>query len=347
LSVGDGSEPPTGGEAAEGSAPAAEGLQTSDFRLQTAEALLPGELPVAQVQHELRDAVGLPPEPRSLKPDRTEDDPDADADPDSVARRRRTIIVSTVAIVVGLTIATLVFLGRANGQRYFVVCGSDHVAAEQGRGFPPWGSRSLGGPEWKAIPLPPNATCKPGEVDDIHLLTGRYLEILIAQASASLGAHDLLDRKTDGKGASELDVAAAELEQALLLSRDPDWHTQREQVEHLLGDVEYWRASQRLREAAAALTDASKQFDAASARHPAHVKDSSAWATLVRRIAGELHAGPAGDAEPLIPMPTGETHVTAPPGVALPVEPPPAGSAAEPPPPSAPDAGVPTGGVLL
>jgi hypothetical protein len=141
-----------------------------------------------------------------------------------------------------------------------------------------------------------------------------------------------------------------------------------------------------LREAATALGDAAKQFDSAAAQHPRHVSDASAWAIYARRLAQELHAGPTGTpstppavspaappaaalatspaassatsstASPAVPpavepavspaAPTSE-HPNAPMGVSLPVEPD-KGSTNEPPSATAPpDAGVPTGGVLL
>lgn len=137
------------------------------------------------------------------------------------------------------------------------------------------------------------------------------------------------------------------LDQALLHARSPDRREQRRDVERLLGDVGYWRASAKLRDASTALTDAAKQFDAAAAQRPRHVSDASAWATYVRKLVEELRAGPNGALTAFPPTPTPiPAREPAPAGVALPVEPPAAGSASEPPP-APPDAGLPTGGVLL
>jgi hypothetical protein len=114
----------------------------------------------------------------------------------------------------------------------------------------------------------------------------------------------------------------------------------------MLGDVQYWRASLRLRDANAALVDASRQFDAAALQRPLHVSDAGAWAELLRRISDELHAGPNGAAAAFPPSPTGQAHVPAPQGTALPVDPAPPGAGSDAPA-TVPDAGVPTGGVLL
>jgi len=306
----------------------------------------------------LQDAVGAPTRRRAPTPppvadaDLDSDDPDRPRSPAS----RRTIILSATAIVVGLAIATLVFLGRANAERYLITCATDHAMAEQGRSFPPWGSHALSGPEWKTIALPANAECRPRETDDPDELAHWYLDILVERASTTLAARDLLDTLPSptapvdkNPSTSPLDVAQAELEQALLLARAPERRDERKEIERLQGDVSYWRAALHLRDANAALADAAKQFDAAAAQRPRHATDAAAWATFLRRVVDELHGGPAGGPTPdkfppLPPSNPGEPGRTpAPPATALPVEP----SAAPTEPAAPPDAGVPTGGVLL
>src|SRR5690606_24602503 len=138
-------------------------------------------------------------------------------------------------------------------------------------------------------------------------------------------------------GAS-LDAVAIQLEQALLLSRPPERGDQRKQVERLLGDVGYLRASLRLRDATAHLVEAARQFDAAALQRPMHVTDAGAWATLLRRLAEELQAGP--HAAPAAPSSApGKMRPHAPPGSALPVAPP--EPSVDGPPPASPDAGLP------
>lgn len=304
-------------------------------------------LPASLDEGALADAVGVrtsPTQPKRSKKDR-EPLPELDDDGEPPGKNRKTMIVIGAALVVGVGISALVLLGRVNTARYFVNCTATEAVAERGRAFPPWGTKPLSGAEWKAIALPPNAQCKSDEVDDRTKLEARFLDLLIERTSAALAARNLVEADTDDPKKSPLDAIAAQLEQALLLSRGPERSDQRKQVERMLGDVQYWRASLRLRDANAALVDASRQFDAAALLRPMHVSDAGAWAELVRRVSDQLKAGPAGAAAAFPPAPTGDPRNPAPQGAALPVEPAPA--AGNDTPPTPPDAGVPTGGVLL
>jgi hypothetical protein len=309
------------------------------------EPLLPPEL---GADGALNGAVG-PPSAKARRRARTQPHRDDDGDDDGLAppRSKRTMIIATLSIVVGLGIATLVFLGRANAQRYVLSCDSAHAIAEQGRGFPPWGSRPLHGPEWAPITLPANAECQPRETDDVNELGKWYLELLLDRANATLTARDLLDSVGGPATANPLDIVAAQLDQALLLARDPDRRDQRKDVTRLQGDVAYWRAAARLRDASTVLVDAAKQFDTANQQHPRHATDAAAWSTFLHHLADELHAGPNGVA-PIAPATATNADVTGttpvPVGTALPVEPDSGGSAVPPP---TPDAGIPSGGVLL
>lgn len=320
-------------------------FQTSDVLEPLPGATAEANLPPALADDALRDAVGAAPRRRKAKPPRDTTEAD-EGEPGAPRKSRKTLWVVVLALVVGVAIAALALLGRVNAERYLLTCTTTQAIAEQGRTFPPWGSGPLGGAEWKPIALPPNAQCKPLELDSREQLELAFLEMLLERTSAALTMRNLLDAPAAGRGApNPLDVASAQLEQALLLSRAPERGDQRKQVERLLGDVQYWRASLRLRDATAALADASKQFDAAALQRPMHVSDAGAWAEFLRRITDELHAGPTGIPAAFPPSPTGE-RPAAPPGTALPVEAEPAAPAVEPAP--APlDAGVPTGGVLL
>jgi hypothetical protein len=291
----------------------------------------PADEPILPASADLQDAVGVPTKRRR------EPEPDAE----EVERKwsRRTTMIAGGTLIAGIGIVALVFLGRANAQRYLMTCSTDRVTPEQGRAFPPWGSRPLAGPEWKPVALPPNAECTEHETDDIGELERLYLGVLVDRASTTLTGKNLLE--PTGKNApAPLDTAAEQLNQALLLARSPQSRDQRKEVERLLGDVQYWRATARLRDANAALADAAKQFEAASAARPRHVTDAGEWAGFLRKLVDELHAGPGGETPVLAPIaPTAPSSV--PQGSALPVEQPEA--------PSAPpvDAGLPTGGVLL
>lgn len=314
-----------------------------------APALVPDEaaiLPTTYDEQSLQDAVGARPRRKKQAPPPSEP-VDADGLPDEKKRNRKMIVVIALSLVVGLAIAAFAIFGKMNAQRYFLNCTTTEARAEQGRTFPPWGSSPLPGAEWKPIALPPNAQCKSGEVEDQATLEARFLDLLLERASATLTTRHFLDAPAVVAGkpaASPLELVSIQLEQALLLSRAPERGDQRKQVERLQGDVQYWRASLRLRDATAALGDASRQFDQAALARPMHVSDASAWAEFLRRLTEELQAGPNGVPTGFPPAPSGERPI-APPGTALPVEPPPATGSDTPPP--APDAGVPTGGVLL
>lgn len=309
-------------------------------------------LPAAPFSEDsLREAVGARRKKRRKKAD---DQPFAskfkadDDDDDAPKQSRRMIVISALALIVGLGVAALVFLGRANAERYFITCSTEHVTAERGRSFPPWGSLPLGGAQWRAIALPANAECRARETESVAELEGWFLELLVERASTMLTDPHLLEAAAAPgakSSANPLDLAASQLNQALLLSRAPERRDQRKDVERLLGDVQYWRASLRLRDASAALLDASKQFDAAAAQRPRHVTDAAAWGAFLRKLTDDLHAGPNGVVMPSATQPSGE-HPNAPAGSALPVEEPAQASGSDTTP-TPPDAGVPTGGVLL
>ena len=295
----------------------------------------------------LQEVIGAP-SSRARKRARTQPG-DGDGD-DEPKRSKRTMVIATLSIIGGLGIATLVFLGRANSGRFAISCSASQAIAMQGRSFPPWGTKALNGPEWAPIALPANAECQPKETEDVAELGKWYLEMLVDRATVTLTAKDILDlpvAAAGGKAAiSPLDAVSAELDQALLLARDPDKRDQRREITRLQGDVLYWRAAARLRDASAVLIDASKQFDAANAQHPRHATDSAAWSTFLHHLADELRAGPNGMplVVPAVPGTAAQLGVPAPVGTALPVE---DGSGGTAEPPAPPDAGVPSGGVMI
>lgn len=252
-----------------------------------------------------------------------EDDDEHDKKP----RSRRLIVLWVAAAAIALLVGIFIFLGSLNTDRYALVCEPEQVLAKQGRSFPPWGLKSIGGEEWKPIAIPANAECKARETEDLAELAGWYLDMLVDQASTALTSRDT----------TRVEIAAQQLDQALLLARSPDKRDQRKEIERLLGDVEYWRASAKLKDAQQALIDASKQFDEAATKRPRHVTDASAWGAFVKKVADELKAGPAG--QPVLTnmgvgaQPIGDGRAQVPTGTALPVEPPPPidkGSAAPP-----------------
>lgn len=317
----------------------------------------PPLLPAKYDENDLRAAVGARPiEPRA--PRRREYDEDGDA---PRPRSRKAIAIVALAIAGVLGILALVFLGRINRDRYLLACEPERAVPEQGRAFPPWGMRALEGAAWRPLKIAPETRCQPHATDDVQTLNRAYLIMILDQVTVLLSAREV----------TRVDDADALLKQALLLTRPPAQESEalaseraehRKEVDRMLGDVTYWRATARLRDAASALTDAARQFEAAAAAHPRHVSDAPAWATHAHKLAGELKAGPGALAglpgAPVVSRPAGPPadkadkadrtdHGDIPVGVALPVDadrPAATPGAAAPPP----DAGVPvTGGVLL
>ena len=303
----------------------------------------PPILPLTITENDLRDALGVTPAPESKKKSKKEKIRSVDDDDDGTPKKsRKGMLVAALAIVLGSGIAALVLVGKVNSARYFITCEAERVVVERGRAFPPWGKTELDGAEWKPLKIPPEAACHEDETEELADLAAWYKKILVDQATKLLEAREV----------TKVDEAEAALKQALLVSRslrtDDDAKNARAEIDRLLGDVIYWRASARLKSAAETLADAAKQFDAAQLQRPAHFNDAGEWAAFARRLADQLKAGPNGMpavAFPPSPPGPGERPV-APMGTALPVEPD-EGSAASEPPPAPPDAGLPTGGVLL
>ncbi len=325
----------------------------------SAPSVLPAYGPTSSssADDELRAAVGAPPrvdsdkKARRTSPPPIEDDEDLGSGDGGPPRRRNRLLVAVGAatLVLGGGIAAMIIVGKINSERYLIACAPDRVVVQQGRAFPPWGETTLDGAEWKALPIPPEAPCAPRETTNKGELAQWYVKILVDHATGLLTAREV----------TKVDDAEAHLKQALLVTRslayDDDRKNVREDIERLLGDVGYWRASARLRDAADTLSEAAKQFDLAAAARPRHVTDAAAWAKHVRTLADQLRAGPGGVPSTTFPPLPPTERPTAPPGVALPVEPgagagsaePSTDVASEPAPPAPPDAGLPTGGVLL
>ncbi|HVR06196.1 MAG TPA: hypothetical protein VMS02_09145, partial [Solirubrobacteraceae bacterium] len=311
--------------------------------------------------------------PAATHGDAEPDDTDL-ADEPRPHRSARTILLAAVLAIGTAGIAVAVLLGYLNSDRYVLACEPERAVPEQGRGFPPWGTRALSGAAWRPVKIAPETRCQPRETDDALVLQRLFLAMVLDQATALLTAREV----------NRVDDAEALLQQALLLSRPAELEPeplarqrgeQHQEIERLLGDVAYWRGQAKVRDALGALGDAAKQFDAAVARHPRHVSDAAAWAARMRTLSGELHAGSTAEAgtpaapAPASPSPASPPSPSASPATAPAPSPPspsppattgsagppavPAGAAppaerdgsAHPSPP--PDAGAPAGGVLL
>lgn len=222
------------------------------------------------------------------------------ADPDAPKPRRgsRAPLIIAMLAIGAVGAGALALVGYLNSDRYLLACEPDRAVPQQGRSFPPWGTRALPGAQWRPLKIAPETRCQARDTDDPLVLERAFLAMVLDQASALLAAREV----------TRIDDAEALLQQALLLTRpaehepEPLAHQRGEQhdeVERLLGDVAYWRGQAKLRDALSALGDAAKQFDAAVARHPRHAADAGTWAARVRTLADEIHAGsPAASAGP-------------------------------------------------
>lgn len=284
---------------------------------------------------DLKEAVGVAAVATKEEPPPKIEEPEEEEDLADKPRRRTPLIIAA-ALIAGGAIATVVLLGWSNSGRYEFHCGANKITAERGRSFPPWGTSRMGGAAWKPIEIPPNTECKSSEPGSEKALEQLYLDALVAQAELALKV----------KSPTDIDRAQAQLEQALLLSRDPDRADQRAYIDRLMGDVEYWRGATRVKAAIETLEEAGKRYDTAVEKRPRFAGDSAAWASWVRQLAAGLRGGPgSGTSEPApAPSPSEPVRPPAPTGVALPVEETLDGGVA----PITPvDAGVPRGGVLL
>jgi hypothetical protein len=223
------------------------------------------------------------------------------------------LIIGAIALL-GALVAALVFLGRQNRQRYYLVCGEDDITAAQGRSFPPWGRSALAGKAWQAIPRPLDAPCEERVFDSREGLARSFGEMLVARADAWVIARE------DGAGRDELAEAQAELDQAqrvLRELRDPA-AGQVElsgKIQRLRGDLDYWHARDRIDAAMAELARAAEHLGSATTHDPQHNReDAQMWQRLVARLQAELGAGPAGTAT------SGTTPGTEPPDALPPAE---------------------------
>ncbi len=194
--------------------------------------------------------------------------------------RKQTIRLIAGAVV--LVIAGVgAILGWLNSQNYYLVCGTKSIRAEQGR-FWPTGQNALSGPAFRAIAVPSDVVCESTSFESREELELAFLDALLAQSTRLL---------TSG-GSEQVTVAEAQLEQALLLTREPERAEQRELAERLQGDVSYWRGAADVQRAVEVLELGATSFEEAAAKRPRHSSDASAWAEHARFIAEEIDKGP-------------------------------------------------------
>ena len=87
-------------------------------------------------------------------------------------------------------------------------------------------------------------------------------------------------------------MAEQQLEQALLLTRDPTRSEERAEVLRLQGDVSYWRAAAEMERALEILRSSARLFEEAASKRPKHSTDASPWAEHALFISSEIDKGP-------------------------------------------------------
>ena len=194
----------------------------------------------------------------------------------------RTQLKRLIAVAVLLVVSGVVaILGWLNSQNYYLVCGTQSIRAEQGR-FWPSGQSALPGPAFRAISVPSDVLCQSKSFDNRWDLENAFLAALLEQSTTLLA----------NGGAEQVSIAEQQLEQALLLTRDPKRSKERELAERLKGDVSYWRGAAEVERAVESLQVGATSFEEAAAKRPRHKNDANAWAEHARYIAEEIEKGP-------------------------------------------------------
>ncbi|MCP4447322.1 MAG: hypothetical protein GY811_18535 [Myxococcales bacterium] len=196
-----------------------------------------------------------------------------------LARKQKIKLIAGAVLLVMAGVGAI--LGWLNNQNYYLVCGTKSIRAEQGR-FWPTGQKSLPGPSFRPILVPSSALCQSQSFEDRADLETAFLGALLEQSTKLL---------TTG-GVEQVSNAEKQLEQALLLTRDPQRAAERELAEHLKGDVAYWRGASEVERAVERLLTGATEFEDAATKRPRHSSDASSWAEHARYIAEEIDKGP-------------------------------------------------------
>jgi hypothetical protein len=305
------------------------------------------------------DSFPVRPDSFPVRPDSFPVRPDSvPVGPEQWSLSPRAKLIAIGGGVFAVFLAVMIVLSYLNSRDYFLVCGAEKVTAERGSKFP-WGQTRLGGDELAPIKVTPDSACTAATFATLGELREAFAQVLINEAS----------RRITTKIPEDIDEAERQLEQAMLLARTIP--SKRAAIESLRGDVEYWRAASELERVVGELEQAAAKFKSAAEMKPRHSTDAPQWSEFASSVAQDLHRGPPElrndrDYGPDTPMPFQGTDTSpAPPRdgtptTAIPADPdrPPAplGTAlppivdagpSAPPSAGAPDAGIPTGGVLL
>jgi hypothetical protein len=194
-----------------------------------------------------------------------------------LTRRQQFFLVGGAALLVISAVCAV--LGWLNSKNYYLVCGKRSITAEQGS-FWPYGRSPLPGEAFKAIAG--THECASRHFESRDELERAFLTALIEQATRLLTSGD----------AEQVAAAEQELQQALLLSRDPERGEERAMAERLQGDVAYWRGAAEIQGALETLRNSAEYFEEAATRRPRHSNDANAWAEHARFIGSEIDKGP-------------------------------------------------------
>lgn len=194
-----------------------------------------------------------------------------------LTRRQQWFLVGGSALLV-LT-AVCAVLGWLNNKNYYFVCGTRNISAEQGS-FWPYGRSPLPGEAFQ--PIVGDFPCESRHFEKREELEKAFLAALIQQATRLLASGD----------PEHVSTAEQELQQALLLSRNPERAEERAMAERLQGDVSYWRGAAEIQAALETLRTSAGFFEEAASRRPRHSSDANAWAEHARFISSEIDKGP-------------------------------------------------------
>ncbi len=192
----------------------------------------------------------------------------------------RRLIVGALA---ALAVIAFVVTSSINSKDLYLVCGDTEVRAEQGRFFP-WGRSAMGGDKWK--PVEAGRQCADRRVEDTAELEGAMLIIVLERANENLSE----------KPPKDVERAAALLDQAELLSRNPGRSAAREEITSLRGDVEVWRAEVAVEQAVTTLESAHKRL-LETGDNTRHVEGAGPRAEFLRSLIEIAKSGEVGTSE--------------------------------------------------
>ncbi len=223
------------------------------------------------------DALAEMEEPPAVKK-RRKREKRQEKDPTTKLTRRQQFFFIGSAVLLVLS-AVIAILGWRNSKHFYLVCSQSTITAQQGS-FWPYGRDQLPGDAFDAIEG--THPCTSQHYEKRADLEEAFLAALIEQATRLLKNGD----------AEHVASAEKQLQQALLLSRNPERGEAREMAERLQGDVSYWRGAAEIAKVLQTLGTSASFFEEAATKRPRHSNDANAWAEHARFIGSEIDKGP-------------------------------------------------------